>query len=85
MSDLFLGSFPRVPIYKDGDVIVAAGNLQRKEVVDMDRAIYTYIGIIVVWCVKFLFVPVIVGVVIKMITHKMFQPQPERQRKKRFH
>ena len=33
MGDLLLRSFLSIPIRKDGDVIVAAGNMQRKEVV----------------------------------------------------
>jgi len=45
------GSFLCIPTHRDGDVIVVAGNLQRKGVVDLDRDFYTNIGYAIVWCV----------------------------------
>ena len=67
----------------DGDVKVAAGNLQRKEVVGMCNDFYTAFGYIAFWVMKYIAIPIGVGVMIKLITHKILQPQPERQRKKR--
>jgi hypothetical protein len=37
--------------------------------------LYTSIGYFVVWCVKYIFIPIIVGVAIRVITLKLFQPQ----------
>jgi hypothetical protein len=71
------------PIYEDGDVIVAAGNMQRKEVVDMDHEVYTNIGYAVVWCVKYILIPFGVAVSSRIVYDRLLPPQPERQRKKR--
>lgn len=71
------------PSHKDGDVIVAAGNIQGKEVVDMGIDLYTNIGYAFVWCLKFIFIPLGVAIMAKIITDKLLQSQPERQRKKR--
>ncbi|HHU90722.1 MAG TPA: hypothetical protein GXZ22_06660 [Clostridiaceae bacterium] len=49
----------------------------------MDNDFYTIIGYAVVWCVKYIFVPIVVGITVKLITGKLFQSQPQKQRKKR--
>jgi hypothetical protein len=41
------------------------------------------IGDFVVLCMKYIFIPIVVGVAIKVISRKLLQPQPEKQRKKR--
>ena len=50
----------------------------------MNKEIYTNIGYALVWCVKYIFVPIGVAVSTKIIVDKLHRPQPERQRKKRF-
>ncbi|HHW49804.1 MAG TPA: hypothetical protein GXX14_14465 [Clostridiaceae bacterium] len=45
---------------------------------------YTALGYIAFWVMKYVAIPIGVGVIIKLITHKLLQPHPERQRKKRF-
>ncbi|MCX8130286.1 MAG: hypothetical protein N3I35_09330 [Clostridia bacterium] len=67
----------------DGDVIVAAGNKQRNEVVDMDRELYADLGFAVIWCIKYIFIPFGVAVSSRYIAEKLLRPQSERQRKKR--
>ncbi len=49
----------------------------------MDKDLYTNIGYFVVLCMKYIFIPVVVGVAIRVISGKLLQPQPENQRKKR--
>ncbi|HHW31936.1 MAG TPA: hypothetical protein GXX20_09740 [Clostridiaceae bacterium] len=49
----------------------------------MKDVFYTYIGIAFVWCVKYIFIPLGVAVSAKIITDRLLQPQPEKQRKKR--
>ena len=49
----------------------------------MNNEVYTNIGILVVWCIKYIYIPIGVGVLIRLISRKLFQPQPGRQRKKR--
>ena len=44
---------------------------------------YVYIGIAVVWCVKYIFIPFGVAVSARVVAGKLLQPQPKRQRKKR--
>jgi hypothetical protein len=51
------GSFFCIPTHRDCDVIVAAGNLQRKEVVDLSKDFYTNIGYAAVVFVKYIFIP----------------------------
>jgi len=77
------GSFLLVRTHRDGDVIVAAGNSQRKEVVDMDKELYINIGYTVVWCVKYIFIPIGVAVIARIIAERLLRPQPDRQKKKR--
>jgi len=72
-----------IPIYKDGDVIVVAGNLQRKEVVEMSKEFFTNIGYAVAWCMKYIFIPLGVAVFARIIAEKLLRPQPDRQKKKR--
>lgn len=55
----------------------------RKEVVDVNNDLYTKIGYFVALCMKYIFIPIGVGVAIRLITRKLLQPQPERQKKKR--
>jgi len=50
----------------------------------MEHDFYTGIGYAVVWCLKFIFIPIGVGVSVNYIVGKLLQPQPKRQRKKRF-
>jgi hypothetical protein len=61
------------------------GIYQRKEVVDVDGNFYTNIGYAVIWCIKYLFIPIGVAISARIIADKLLQPQPGRQRKKRFH
>ena len=49
----------------------------------MDKDLYTNIGYFVVLCMKYIFIPIVVGVAIRVISGKLLQPQPEKQRKKR--
>jgi hypothetical protein len=49
----------------------------------MNNDFYTTIGYLVVVCVKYIFIPIFVGIVIRVITIWLFQSQPKRQRKKR--
>lgn len=49
----------------------------------MGNDIYTYIGYIVVWVVKFVIVPIVAAVLARIIAEWLLKPQPERQRKKR--
>ncbi len=49
----------------------------------MDNDLYTNIGYFVVLCMKYIFIPIVVGVAIRVISGKLLQPQPEKQRKKR--
>jgi len=56
----------------------------KRGVVKMEHDFYTGIGYAVVWCLKFIFIPIGVGVSVNYIVGKLLQPQPKRQRKKRF-
>ncbi len=78
------GSFLLIPTHGDGDVIVAAGNTQRKEVVDMENGLYTGIGFAVVWCMKYICIPIGVAVIARVIADRLLRPQPDKQKKKRF-
>ncbi|HOJ11543.1 MAG TPA: hypothetical protein PK733_13260 [Clostridiales bacterium] len=49
----------------------------------MNNDLYTNIGYIVVWCVKYIIIPIGVSVSAKIIADKLLRPQPEKQRKKR--
>jgi hypothetical protein len=85
---LRLGSFLCDPKHKDGDVIVAAGNAQRKEVVAMNKEFYTYIGYAFVLCIKYIFIPIGVAIIGRLLSEKLLPPQPKKrllgaQRKKR--
>jgi hypothetical protein len=57
----------------------------RKGVVDMNNDFYTYIGLSVVWIVKYILIPIGVAVLAGIITNRVLKPQPERQKKKRSH
>ena len=50
----------------------------------MNKEFYTNIGYSVVWCVKYIFIPIGVAVTARIIAAKLLRPQPNRQRKKRF-
>jgi hypothetical protein len=71
------------PLYKDGDVIVAAGEFAEKEVAGLNNEFYAGFGYAVAWCIKFIFIPFLVAVSSKVFVDKLLGPQPERQRKKR--
>ena len=49
----------------------------------MNDKLYITIGYAVVWCMKYIFMPIGVAVSAIVIAHKLLRPQPERQRKKR--
>lgn len=49
----------------------------------MSNVLYTSIGFLVVWCAKYIFIPLGVAVFAKIIVDKLLKPHPERQRKKR--
>jgi hypothetical protein len=49
----------------------------------MDNDLYSEIGYIVVLGMKYIFIPIGVGVSIAVIAHKLLQPQPEGQKKRR--
>lgn len=49
----------------------------------MNNGLYTNIGYTVVWCVKYIFIPLGVAVFARIFAEKLLRPQPERQRKKR--
>jgi hypothetical protein len=49
----------------------------------MNKEVYTNIGYALVWCVKYIFIPLGVAVLARIIAEKLIPPQPERQRKKR--
>ena len=72
-----------IPTHEYGDVIVAAVNSQRKGMVDVNKDLYTNIGYFIVLCMKYIFIPIVVGVAVRVISGKLLQPQPEKQRKKR--
>jgi len=72
-----------IPTYKYGDVIVATGNLQREEVVVMDKVFYTNVDFAAVWSMKYIFIPFGIAFFVRIFADKVSRPQPERQRKKR--
>ena len=49
----------------------------------MGNDLYVNIGYAVVWCMKYIFIPIGVSVSARLIVDKLLQPQPKRQRKKR--
>lgn len=49
----------------------------------MSNDFYATIGYAVVWCLKYIFIPIGVGVTVKVIAGNLLKPQPDRQRKKR--
>lgn len=49
----------------------------------MDNDLYINIGYAVVWCVKYIFIPIGVSVIARIIADKLLRPQPQKQRKKR--
>jgi hypothetical protein len=50
----------------------------------MDYVLYTSIGFFIVWCAKYVFIPLGVAVLASIIVDKLLKPQPGKQRKKRF-
>ena len=44
---------------------------------------YTVFGYAFVWCIRYIFIPIGVGVAITVVAHKLLQPQPEGQKKRR--
>ncbi|HHV96025.1 MAG TPA: hypothetical protein GXX37_06065 [Clostridiaceae bacterium] len=77
-------SFLSIPTRKDGDVIVAAREYAKEGVGRMNNDLYTNIGYAVVWCIKYIFIPIGVSVSARIIAERLLQPHPEKQRKKRF-
>lgn len=49
----------------------------------MSNEFYTNIGYVIVWFIKYIFIPLGVAVSARIIADKLLQSQPERQRKKR--
>jgi len=49
----------------------------------MGTDFYTGIGLVVAWCMKYIFIPFGVAVSAKIFAEKLLQPQPDRQKKKR--
>jgi len=49
----------------------------------MGNELYTNIGFIVVWCIKYIFIPLGVAISARILVDKLLQPRPDRQRKKR--
>lgn len=49
----------------------------------MNIDIYARIGYTVEWCIKYIFIPIAVAVLARIIADRILGPQPERQRKKR--
>ncbi len=70
--------------YKDGDVIVAAGIYKGRRWWFMNNDFYHIIGLTVVWCAKYMFIPLGVAIFARVIAEKLLRPQPKGQKKKRF-
>ena len=49
----------------------------------MSNELYINIGYTVVWCIKYIFIPLGVAVSAGILVDKLLRPQPDRQRKKR--
>lgn len=49
----------------------------------MSKQFFTSIGNIIVWCMKYIFIPFGVAVSARIFVEKLLQPQPDRQKKKR--
>ena len=49
----------------------------------MSNELYINIGFFVVWCIKYIFMPLGVAVFARIIVDKLLKPQLDRQRKKR--
>lgn len=49
----------------------------------MGNELYSNIGFIVVWCIKYIFIPLGVAVFARIIVDKLLKLQTVRQRKKR--
>ena len=49
----------------------------------MGSELYITVGYGLMWCVKYIFIPIGVAVAARLIVEKLLRPQPERQRKKR--
>jgi len=45
----------------------------------MNNDLYTNIGYTVVWCVKYIIIPIGVSISARIIADKLLQPQPEKQ------
>jgi hypothetical protein len=59
-----------IPKHGDGDVIVAAGNIQRKEVVDVSRDFITDVANAVIWCMRYIFIPFGVAISARIVAEK---------------
>jgi len=49
----------------------------------MNKDVYASIGFGLIWCVMYIFVPFGVAVTGRMLSEKLLQSQPKKQRKKR--
>jgi len=56
---------------------------QRKGVVDMGNDLYISIGFTVVWCANYIFIPLGVAILGRILSEKLLRPRPKQQRKKR--
>jgi uncharacterized membrane-anchored protein YhcB (DUF1043 family) len=50
----------------------------------MNDDFYTTLGYFVFWVMKYISIPIIVGVSITVIAHKLLKPLPKKQKKRRF-
>ena len=48
----------------------------------MSNVLYTSIGFLVVWCAKYVFIPLGVAVLAKIIVDKLLKPHPERKKRR---
>jgi len=49
----------------------------------MDKDFYTNIGYAFILSIKYIFIPIRVAIIGRLISEKLLHPQPKRQRKKR--
>ncbi|MHB8061400.1 MAG: hypothetical protein ACYDG2_02015 [Ruminiclostridium sp.] len=49
----------------------------------MNKDVYASIGFGLIWCVMYIFVPLGVAITGRLLSEKLLQSQPKRQRKKR--
>jgi hypothetical protein len=49
----------------------------------MDYVLYTGIGFSIIWCAKYVFIPLGVAILARIIVDKLLKPQPGKHKKKR--